>query len=95
MAHSRFKIPLDLNEDSICYMKQGTPLAKLVSRAKPIIWDEAPMLKKLCYEALGKSLRNILRFKPYYNVDLPFGEKVVVLGGDFRQILPIIPIGSR
>ncbi|XP_072064417.1 uncharacterized protein [Arachis hypogaea] len=95
MAHSMFKIPLDLNEDSICYIKQGTPLAKLVCKAKPIVWDRAPMLNKLCYETLDKSLRDILRFEPYYNVDLPFGKKVVVLGGDFRQIFPVIPIGSR
>ncbi|XP_061364791.1 uncharacterized protein LOC133308202 [Gastrolobium bilobum] len=26
---------------------------------------------------------------------MPFGGKVVVLGGDFRQILPVIPHGSR
>lgn len=27
--------------------------------------------------------------------DSPFGEKVIVFGGDFRQILPFIPRGSR
>ncbi|XP_025611896.1 uncharacterized protein [Arachis hypogaea] len=94
-AHSRFKIPLDLNEDSICCIKQGTSLSKLVCRAKLIIWDEAPMLNKLCYEALDRCLRDIVRFEPYYNSELPFGGKVVVLGGDFRQILPVIPMGSR
>ncbi|XP_061346374.1 uncharacterized protein LOC133292018 [Gastrolobium bilobum] len=26
---------------------------------------------------------------------MPFGGKIVVLGGDFRQILPVIPHGSR
>jgi len=29
------------------------------------------------------------------NVDKPFGGKVVVLGGDFRQILSIVRKGSR
>ncbi|XP_057444316.1 uncharacterized protein LOC130736507 [Lotus japonicus] len=29
------------------------------------------------------------------NMDKPFGGKVVVLGGDFRQILPVIPKGGR
>ncbi|XP_057730177.1 uncharacterized protein LOC130945484 [Arachis stenosperma] len=29
------------------------------------------------------------------NKDLPFGGKVVVLGGDFRQVLRVIPKGSR
>jgi hypothetical protein len=27
--------------------------------------------------------------------DVPFGGKVVVLGGDLRQILPVIEGGSR
>ncbi|XP_057761126.1 uncharacterized protein LOC130981559 [Arachis stenosperma] len=94
-AHSRFKIPLKLHEDSVCSIKQGSPLAKLICKAKLIIWDEAPMLNKICYEALDKSLKDILRSSSSYNEDLPFGDKVVVLGGDFRQILPVIPMGSR
>ncbi|XP_015960331.1 uncharacterized protein LOC107484227 [Arachis duranensis] len=68
----RFKIPLDLNEDSVCCIKQGTSLSKLVCRAKLIIWNEAPMLNKMCYEALDRCLRDIV-----------------------RQILPVIPMGSR
>ncbi|KAL1317076.1 hypothetical protein AAHE18_15G110800 [Arachis hypogaea] len=94
-AHSRFKIPLTINEDSLCSIKQGSPLARLISKAKLIIWDEAPMISKYCYEALDKCLRDILRCSDSYNAHLPFGGKVVVLGRDFRQILPVIPRGSR
>ncbi|RYQ85311.1 hypothetical protein Ahy_B10g104837 [Arachis hypogaea] len=57
--------------------------------------DEAPMISKYCYKALDKCLRDILRCSDSYNAHLPFGGKVVVLGGDFRQILPMIPRGSR
>ena len=28
-------------------------------------------------------------------VDIPFGGKIFVLGSDFRQVLPVIPHGSR
>ncbi|XP_016163992.1 uncharacterized protein LOC107606442 [Arachis ipaensis] len=84
-----------LTEDSVCCIKQGSSLAKLICKARLIIWDEAPMLNKLCYEALDKCFRDILSSEPYYNAELPFGGKVVVLGGDFRQILPVIPMGSR
>lgn len=94
-AHSRFKIPLNINEDSCCNIKQGSPHAKLIQKAKLIIWDEAPMVSKLCFEALDRCFRDILRFCDNYKPDLPFGGKVVVLGGDFRQILPVIPRGSR
>jgi ATP-dependent DNA helicase PIF1 len=27
--------------------------------------------------------------------DVFFGGKVIVLGGDFRQVLPVVPHGSR
>ncbi|XP_020970313.1 uncharacterized protein LOC110268469 [Arachis ipaensis] len=73
----------------------GSPLARLISKAKLIIWDEAPMISKYCYEALDKCLSDILRCSDSYNAHLPFGGKVVVLGGDFRQILLVIPRGSR
>ncbi|XP_057747636.1 uncharacterized protein LOC130966830 [Arachis stenosperma] len=61
-THSRFKVPLSVNQDSIL---------------------------------LDKCLKDVLRFDHGYNPNAPFGEKFVVLGGDFCQILPVIPRGSR
>nr|XP_016499812.1 PREDICTED: ATP-dependent DNA helicase pif1-like [Nicotiana tabacum]XP_016499813.1 PREDICTED: ATP-dependent DNA helicase pif1-like [Nicotiana tabacum] len=95
IAHSRFVIPLNVTEDSTCNIKQGTPLANLIIKAKLIIWNEAPMMHRYCFEALDKTLRDILRFKDASNLHRPFGGKTIVLGGDFRQILPVIPKGSR
>ncbi|XP_052206923.1 uncharacterized protein LOC127811252 [Diospyros lotus] len=94
-AHSRFAIPLNPTEDSTCNIKQGSPLAELILKTKLIIWDEAPMMHRYCFEALDKSLRDIMRFKNPLSLDQPFGGKTVVFGGDFRQILPVIPKGSR
>uniref|UniRef100_A0A0R0KGW9 ATP-dependent DNA helicase n=1 Tax=Glycine max TaxID=3847 RepID=A0A0R0KGW9_SOYBN len=54
IAHSKFKIPVPIFEDSTCNILQGK-----------------------------KNLNQI------------FGGKVIVFGGDFRQILPVIPRGSR
>ncbi|KAL4316235.1 hypothetical protein AHAS_Ahas15G0264800 [Arachis hypogaea] len=90
-AHSRFKISLTINEDSLYNIKQGSPLAKLITKAKLIICDETLMISKYCYEPLDKCLRDILRCSDSYNAHLPFGGKVVVYGGDFRQSLPMIP----
>ncbi|XP_072087202.1 uncharacterized protein [Arachis hypogaea] len=95
MAHSRFKIPLNITEDSVCNIKLGSSQAMLLLKAKLIIWDEAPMVSRYCYEALDKCLGDIMRCSPTYRKDLLFGGKVVVLGGDFRKILPVIPRGSR
>lgn len=74
-AHSRFKIPLKLHEDTFCEVKKGTTLANFLSQADLIIWDEVPMAHRHAVEA--------------------FGSKTVLLGGDFRQILPVIPQGTR
>lgn len=59
-AHSRFKIPIDINENSTCNIKQGSPLAELIIQCKLIIWDEAPMLHKHCFEALDRTLQDIM-----------------------------------
>ncbi|XP_074321440.1 uncharacterized protein LOC141657950 [Silene latifolia] len=47
------------------------------------------------FEAVDRSLRDVMRFSNNGDINLPFGGKVVVFGGDFRQILPVIPKGSR
>jgi hypothetical protein len=51
-AHSRFKIPFDINEAATCSVKRGTMLAELIQMAALIIWDEAPMTHRRCFEAL-------------------------------------------
>ncbi|XP_012853625.1 PREDICTED: uncharacterized protein LOC105973151 [Erythranthe guttata] len=70
-------------------IKQQSPQADLLIEAKLIIWDEAPMMHRFCFEALDRTMRSIL------NSEKPFGGKVIVLGGDFRQILPVVLKASR
>lgn len=53
------------------------------------------MMNKYCFEAFDKSMQDILRFNNPQSMELPFGVKTVVFGRDFRQILPVIPKGSR
>nr|GEV68805.1 helicase [Tanacetum cinerariifolium] len=62
-AHSRFVIPLELVENSTCEIKQNTHLAELLQEVQLIIWDEAPMTQKYAFEALDKTLRDILGYK--------------------------------
>ncbi|KAH1154189.1 hypothetical protein GYH30_049719 [Glycine max] len=92
-AHSKFKIPVPVFEDSTCNIHQGTQLAELLNQTSLIIWDEAPMAHKFCFKALDHSLRDIIKHNSRDNKS--FGGKVMVFGGDFRQILPVIPRGSR
>ncbi|GKE21378.1 helicase-like protein, partial [Tanacetum coccineum] len=94
-AHSRFAIPINVVEDSMCHIGADSDLADLIRRAKLIIWDEAPMINKHCYEAFDRTLRDICRTDPSVVSDKVFGGKVVLFGGDFRQILPVITNGGR
>ena len=57
--------------------------------AKLFIWDEAPMMHKFAFEAVDRTLRDITQ------IDKPFGGKIFIFGGDFRQILPVIPHATR
>uniref|UniRef100_A0A1J3HCW3 ATP-dependent DNA helicase n=1 Tax=Noccaea caerulescens TaxID=107243 RepID=A0A1J3HCW3_NOCCA len=64
-------------------------LVGLIQETSLIIWDEAPMAHRHTFEGVDKTLRDIM------SSDKLFGGKTVLLGGDFRQVLPVIPKGSR
>ncbi|CAN1825643.1 ATP-dependent DNA helicase pif1 [Linum perenne] len=94
-AHSRFKIPLEVDNLSTCIVKKGTEVAELLKEATLIVWDEAPMVHRLSFEVVDRTLCDLMNTPlsgPQYS---PFGGKTVLLGGDFRQTLPVVPKGSR
>ncbi|GJV10651.1 ATP-dependent DNA helicase PIF1-like protein [Tanacetum coccineum] len=94
-AHSRCVIPLDLMENSTCGIKQNTQLAELMQEVRMIIWDEAPMTQIYAFEALDITLRDILGYKNPKKRDWIFRGMTILLVGDFRQILPVIPKAKR
>ena len=57
-AHSRLKIPLHVDETSKFNIPKNARVAKLIIEAKVIIWDEAPMINKLTFEAVDRTLRD-------------------------------------
>ena len=85
----------DTDELLMCDIKRGTKLAKLLIETSLIIWDEALMTNKQCFEAFDRSLRDIMTETNEKAIDIPFGGKVIVLGGDPKQILPVIENGSK
>lgn len=90
-SHSQFKIPIQLDESSVSSITKSSPLADLLRKVDLIIWDEVPMQHKFCFEVVHRlfvDLRSVTD-------DTLFGGVPVVLGGDFAQILPVIPRGSR
>jgi len=70
-------------------------LAGLILRTSLVIWDEAPMSHRHCFEALDRSFRDILGVENPQAASLPFGGKPMIFGGDFRQVLPIVEGASR
>ena len=62
-AHSKFKISVPIFEDSTCNILQGSQLAELLNQTNLIIWDEAPMAHKFCFQALDQSLTDITEEK--------------------------------
>jgi hypothetical protein len=94
-AHSQFGIPLMLTEESGCTIEKEGNKAQLLTMASLIIWDEAPMISRLAFEAFDRTMRDIMSNVVDRALDFPFGGKTIVFGGDFRQILPVVPKGGR
>lgn len=91
-AHSLLKIPIDIEDDdyAVCNINLDSELAKKIRNVDLIIWDEATMSNKAMFECLNTSLNDIC--------DTPnklFGNKIVLMGGDFRQTLPIVKHGTK
>jgi len=59
-AHSRFKIPIDLHNESTCNITQQMKVAKLVCKVDLIIWDEAPMMHRQAFEAVDRTLCDLM-----------------------------------
>lgn len=95
-AHSQFGIPVHtLNPQSFCSIPIQSAEAELIRQSSVIIWDEAPMAHRYAVEAVDRFLRDLMGAE---NADLeavPFGGKVVLFGGDFRQTLPVIQHGTK
>ncbi|KAK1384934.1 ATP-dependent DNA helicase [Heracleum sosnowskyi] len=94
-AHSRFQIPIKLDQYSVASIKHGSDFTELIKKTSLIIWDEAPMQHIYGFEAVDRSFRDIMSSVDPKRKKLPFGGITVVFGGDFRQILPVIPKASR
>ena len=88
-AHSHFKIPIPVNEGSVCSISLQSNDAKLLSKTSLIIWDEIMMSHVHQIDCVNRSIRDILK------VDKPFGGIPVVFAGDPRQILPVVHHDNR
>jgi len=88
-AHSVFGIPVRLSETSVSNITPSSPRGQKLKEIDIFIWDEVTMTHYSALDLADRLLREIMRD------NRPFGGKVVVLGGDFRQCLPVVKRGDR
>ncbi|CDF39890.1 ATP dependant DNA helicase [Chondrus crispus] len=88
-AHSVFKISIPVSAESTYSFSTNSDTGRTLQQVDLIIWDEIVMCYRNCIETVDRSLRDLMQ------ADRPFGGKFLVLAGDFRRILPVVPGGSR
>ncbi|XP_066922796.1 ATP-dependent DNA helicase PIF2-like [Clytia hemisphaerica] len=86
--HSLFKLPVPILDNSTCNVTANSAHARYLRRRDLFVIDEASMIPKFAFEAIDLMLRDIC------NSNVPFAGKVILLGGDFRQTLPIVRRGG-
>lgn len=94
--HSGFGIPFVIDQGKTSYLlwNPDSDQAKVLRRSDVILIDEISMATKGALRIIDHALRFLVC--PQSPLNLPsFGGKVIVLGGDFRQLLPVVPGGSR
>lgn len=86
-AHSAFKLPLDIHNKplAMCNIKKKCGIATVLQRSSIIIWDECTMAHKHSLEALHRTMQEL------NGNNKLFGGALLLLAGDFRQTLPVIP----
>ncbi|XP_065323150.1 ATP-dependent DNA helicase PIF1-like [Gordionus sp. m RMFG-2023] len=87
--HSGFKLPVPIFETSTSHMNLHSSLALDIKNSKLIIIDEATMMTKHALRCIDRLLKDIMKNSH------PFGGKVILLGGDLRQTLPVVPKSSK
>lgn len=88
-SHKTFRLPIDLTGVETSFLKLKSDKKRL-RECDVIIWDEASMIPRKALEIVDKTLRDCC------SIDhLSFAGKLIILGGDFRQILPVVKNGTK
>jgi hypothetical protein len=88
--HNMFKIPIDAYYGSTCNVPTQSDLAKYMRDMDIGFIDEGPMMNKASFECLDRTLQELTG-----NHHEKFGGKLILVSGDFRQMLPVVIKGYR
>ena len=89
-VHSRFKLPVPILETSTFSIRTHSKEAEEIKKAEEFIWNKASMAPSSTLKALDILLRDIMN-----NNSLPCGGKIMVVGSDFRQVVPVLRLENR
>jgi ABC-type Mn2+/Zn2+ transport system ATPase subunit len=69
-----------MDPEQNCNIDAGSATAKLLREAKLLVMDEVTMMSKVDLHRIDRTLQFLMDNRK------PFGGKVVLLSGDFRQV---------
>lgn len=90
--HNQFKLPINLHETSTSGITANSAKAQVIRQASLLIIDEISMCPLLALKTIDRFLRDIADLS---NRNNPFGGKTVLMCGDFRQTIPVVPHAGR
>ncbi|PIC28806.1 hypothetical protein B9Z55_020608 [Caenorhabditis nigoni] len=85
---SLFKLNIS-EECKSSLIKLNSSEAKILRELDILILDECSMIPKHALQTADEVLREVT------GINKPFGGKIVILGGDFRQVLPVVRRGTK
>ncbi|XP_072763711.1 ATP-dependent DNA helicase pif1-like [Anoplolepis gracilipes] len=83
--HSLFKLSIPIDDGAKSNIRGNSQAARELISAKLIIWDEVSMTVGHALTAVDKLFKDLMKNKR------PFGGKIILFAGDFRQNLPVVP----
>ena len=86
IPHSSCRRSMRINERRTFNLSINSAMAK---QSKFIIWDECTMAHKKSLEALHRTLQDLRKKQKL------FGGAMILLAGDFRKTLPVIPRSTQ
>ena len=90
-VHSVFRFGINVDQDYTPPVSMQSFHGKRIRDRQVIIIDEVSMLPKHMLEAIDQVCRQMV---PPNLRNIPFGGKVIILSGDFKQSLPVVAGGS-
>ncbi|XP_012561569.1 ATP-dependent DNA helicase pif1-like [Hydra vulgaris] len=85
--HGLFKLPVPILDNSTCNVTANSIQGQFLKQVCLLMLDETSMITKHALNAIDRLLKDVC------NNNFPFGGKVILFCGDFRQILPVVKRG--